>query len=104
MRLMTTLLILGCLVTVTACETQHQQRMREANQRYYHSLSPAERQQDEAAALQALGMALSGGPPMRFTPAPVLQLPQMPMPAMQPRHGFSCANQTYGNQTLMNCQ
>jgi len=60
----------------------------------------------EAAALQALGLALSSGGPMRSY-APVYQPPVMqpftPYPST-PRSRTSCLSQQYGNQTLTNCQ
>jgi hypothetical protein len=60
----------------------------------------------EAAALQALGLALSGGGPMRSY-APVYQPPVMqPFTPYQPspRTRMNCLSQQYGNQTMTNCQ
>jgi hypothetical protein len=72
------------------------QKEREADRQAYR----------EAAALQALGMALSGGDPMRSY-APVYQPPVMqPFTPYTPtpRSRFNCLSQQYGNQTLTNCQ
>ena len=71
------------------------QKEREADRQAYR----------EVAALQALGMALSGGGPMRTSPAPLL--PQFPVTgnSMQnPRMRTMCSSSQMGNLTFTNCQ
>jgi hypothetical protein len=59
----------------------------------------------EAAALQALGLALSSGGPMRTYPAPIWQPVPLPGNSMQvPRMRTLCSSQQMGNQTFTNCQ
>jgi hypothetical protein len=92
---------------MTGCETQQMRQDRQAQQRYYQSLTSEQRERQDLAAMQALGMALSGGGPMRY--APVYQ-----PPVMLPLQGYNynqatrlrsnCLSQQYGNQTMTNCQ
>jgi len=111
--------VLLCPLTLCTSElilySEHQaEERRFAYARWYNSLSPAQREQEdrrEAARLQALGMALSGGGP-RFTPPtwtpyappPVSVPPPMYQPApVRPLPPVSCTSRAVGQQLYTDC-
>jgi len=75
--------LLLCL-SLSACiiPSQHESERRAAAYRdWYNSLSPAQQDREDrrnAAAMQALGLALSGGGPTFYEPPPVLPRYQSP--------------------------
>jgi hypothetical protein len=92
-------------------EEQRQDEARRYEEWFRH-LSPEQQAREEdrqdrrqAAALQALGLALSSGGPMRSYPVPVFQPVPLPGNSMQaPRLRTTCTSQQIMNQTITSCQ
>ena len=94
--------MIACPLTLCTSELilhmEHQQQLKqEAHDRWYQSLSPAERarqDQREAAAMMGLGLALSGGGPTFAVPPPA--------PYRQPGN-VNCVARSLGNTTYLDC-
>lgn len=93
--------VLLCPLTLCTSELilqkEHEaDEQRFAYARWYNSLSPEQRNHEDArsaAAAQALGLALSGGGP-RFT---------APAPYQAPRPALNCTSYMIGDRAYVNC-
>lgn len=87
-----------CTSELMMADQYQRKQQQEAHNRWYWSLSPAERarqDQREAAAMQALGMALSGGGP---------RLNRAPTQIYTPPPTVNCVSRQLGTTVYTDCQ
>lgn len=87
-----------CLLTLSACQSAESLKRERAQQAWENSLTPDQRIRLEAARLQALGLALSGGPIFR---APSTDYDAPRFNTYQPR--LNCFDNVIGNSVYTNC-
>jgi hypothetical protein len=102
-----------CFSELGLAQNKRNEEQQLGYQRWFQTLTPEQQEREydrqayrEAAAMRALGFALSSGGPMRSY-APVYQPPVMqPLPGynLPQRQRFNCQSSQIGNQTMTNCQ
>lgn len=85
-----------CMMTLVSCQSAADRQRAAAQQAWEDSLTPDQKIRLEAARLQALGLALSGGPIFRTPSATVA-----PMPTYGPK--LNCFTNEIGNSVYTNC-
>lgn len=88
--------IVLCLLTLSACQSAESLKRERNQQAWEDSLTNDQKIRLEAARLQALGLALSGGPIFRAPSATVA-----PRPTYAPR--LNCFTNELGSSTYTNC-
>ena len=91
------LLVSVCLLTVPACQSAESLQREREQAAWERSLTPDQRVRLEAARLQALGLALSGGPIFR-APSSTYQAPVQ-------NYGLrlNCFDNQIGDSVYTNC-
>lgn len=90
------MLLLLCLGTLVSCQSAASRQAEAENAAWERSLTPDQRIRLEAARLQALGLALSGGPIFK-----VPSTSAAPQPTYGPR--MTCFDNQIGGSVYTNC-
>ena len=90
------MLLILCLSTVVSCQSAASRQAEAENAAWERSLTPDQRIRLEAARLQALGLALSGGPIFK-----VPSTSQTPMQTYGPK--LTCFDNQIGGSVYTNC-